>query len=295
MDKYNKIDYLGEGAYGNVYKVRCKETGQIYALKRFKTNVSGTTVREVSCLAALNFHPYVIRMFTCVPDGNRMTALLEYAPYTLSDFILQRETRIVSDDLLRMMVPVSFVGQFSKQISSALDCMHKLNIVHRDLRPCNVLLTQDLTVKVADFGLSRQSADRMSPGLTAAEYMAPELSVYDVKPVQYTCAVDMWSLGVIIVYAMEGRPLFQEQWIGTKFFSRQKMIATVLGLDNPDDAPKMMPNVTMHPQIKNVVLKLLVVTVSERLQARELNSDPWIRTVEMTEEEKVRIKSYLEE
>lgn len=73
------------------------------------------------------------------------------------------------------LIPLSFVAHFSKQVAMGLSYMHLLNIVHRDLKPAKVLLTEDLTVKVADMTLSRLSCKQMSPSVGTELYRAPEL------------------------------------------------------------------------------------------------------------------------
>uniref|UniRef100_A0A3P8TSI2 Protein kinase domain-containing protein n=1 Tax=Amphiprion percula TaxID=161767 RepID=A0A3P8TSI2_AMPPE len=143
------VSVVGQGTYGIVYKVKCRSTGKEFALKRYNYGVEDSTVRELSCLAALKGHPYVVSVHDCFFDEGKVAMLLS--------------------------IPLSFVARFSRQVAHALSCMHEMNIVHRDLTPFNVLLTEDLTVKVADMGLSRQCSKWMSPTVVTEAYRAPEL------------------------------------------------------------------------------------------------------------------------
>uniref|UniRef100_A0A8C9ZI19 Protein kinase domain-containing protein n=1 Tax=Sander lucioperca TaxID=283035 RepID=A0A8C9ZI19_SANLU len=228
---------IGQGAYGTVYKATCQKTGKEFALKCHKRGVEEATVRELSCLTALQGHPYVIQIHECVIHNGMMATLMSYAPYTLSNII-----------------PLSFVARFSVQVAEALSYMHRLNLVHRDLTPFNVLLTEDLTVQVADMGLSRHSCKWMSTPVVTEAYRAPELFV-EGGISEYTCAIDMWSLGVMIV---------------------DIIVRTLCPKDHPDaslmpwDPKTLMPQVMKCALVKRIVFQLLAFRANERLLAHEL-------------------------
>uniref|UniRef100_A0AAQ5YU97 Protein kinase domain-containing protein n=1 Tax=Amphiprion ocellaris TaxID=80972 RepID=A0AAQ5YU97_AMPOC len=162
---YLKVSVVGQGTYGIVYKVKCRSTGKEFALKRYNYGVEDSTVRELSCLAALKGHPYVVSVHDCFFDEGKVAMLLSYVPYTLSGIIHKGHglKSYHEPGRVERSIPLSFVARFSRQVAHALSCMHEMNIVHRDLTPFNVLLTEDLTVKVADMGLSRQCSKWMSP------------------------------------------------------------------------------------------------------------------------------------
>ncbi|KAK2811410.1 hypothetical protein Q5P01_000205 [Channa striata] len=111
-------------------------------------------------------------------EGSTVAMLMPYVPYTLSTAI---HAKIPNDrpggtsPLTRPRIPLSFVASFSSQTANALAYMHRLNLIHRDIAPNNLLLTEDLTVKVADLGLARQSSRRMSLSVVTEPYRAPEL------------------------------------------------------------------------------------------------------------------------
>uniref|UniRef100_A0A8C9X9Z0 Protein kinase domain-containing protein n=1 Tax=Sander lucioperca TaxID=283035 RepID=A0A8C9X9Z0_SANLU len=237
MEKYLTGTVIGQGAYGTVYKATCQKTGKEFALKCHKRGVEEATVRELSCLTALQGHPYVIQIHECVIHNGMMATLMSYAPYTLSNII-----------------PLSFVARFSVQVAEALSYMHRLNLVHRDLTPFNVLLTEDLTVQVADMGLSRHSCKWMSTPVVTEAYRAPELFV-EGGISEYTCAIDMWSLGVMIV---------------------DIIVRTLCPKDHPDaslmpwDPKTLMPQVMKCALVKRIVFQLLAFRANERLLAHEL-------------------------
>uniref|UniRef100_A0A4W5LZU0 Protein kinase domain-containing protein n=1 Tax=Hucho hucho TaxID=62062 RepID=A0A4W5LZU0_9TELE len=241
MEKYRKDTVIGKGAYGTVYKVTCRTTGKEYALKYHTQGVEDATVREISCLAALRGLPYVIDMHDCFVDNDKIAMLMAYVPYTLSDAIHNGYgvKPYYEQDRPLQYLPLSFVAHFSAQVATALSDMHIRNIVHRDLTPYNVLLTEDLTVKVADMGLSRHSSKWMSPTVVTEPYRAPELFRSKRKSAEYTCAIDMWSLGVMIVDAMEGRVMFCGRNIRRVNMSTYQIITkTLCSQDHPSAASR---------------------------------------------------------
>uniref|UniRef100_A0A8C7K0Y6 Protein kinase domain-containing protein n=1 Tax=Oncorhynchus kisutch TaxID=8019 RepID=A0A8C7K0Y6_ONCKI len=254
LAKYKRGPVLGNGAYGTVYKVTCLTTGKEYALKYHTRGVEDTTVRELSCLAALRGHPYVIHMHDCFVDNDTIAMLMAYVPYTLGDAIHN-----------------------GYGVANALSYMHRLNIVHRDLTPYNVLLTEDLTVKVADMGLSRQSSNWMSPNVVTETYRAPELFLERRRSTEYTCAIDMWSLGVLIVDAMEGRVTFASGDARRVTMSTYEIITrTLCPKDHPSASSTpcnpdiIMPKVMQCELVKRIVFRLLKFHAPERLLAHEL-------------------------
>ncbi|XP_054860322.1 cell division control protein 2 homolog 3-like [Amphiprion ocellaris] len=235
MEKYLKVSVVGQGTYGIVYKVKCRSTGKEFALKRYNYGVEDSTVRELSCLAALKGHPYVVSVHDCFFDEGKVAMLLSYVPYTLSGIIHKGHglKSYHEPGRVERSIPLSFVAHFSRQVAHALSCMHEMNIVHRDLTPFNVLLTEDLTVKVADMGLSRQCSKWMSPTVVTEAYRAPELFDECGKyRLEYTCAIDMWSLGVMIAEAMEGEVIFRQR-LDHREKSMYRIIAETLGSQRP--------------------------------------------------------------
>lgn len=293
MDKYEIVAQVGEGAYGVVYHVKCRVTDQRYALKCHRNYENGTmtdsTVRELSCLSALRGHPNIVETLDCFLHDGEIATLMPYLPLTLFEVIYQGRYH-------SGLLPITFIGRFSLEIADALAYMHGLNMIHRDLTPANVLLTADtLTVKVADMGLSRYAAKSMSSGLVTESYRAPEL--FDTKKegiAQYTCAIDMWSLGVLIVDAMEATMTFH-----SKNFPTYKIIKETLGRDDHDDESIwnpmcVMPTLMRCTEVKRIALALLQYDPKRRLTARTLLDDSrWKRiAAAITDVDIDRVKRY---
>ncbi|KAJ8009825.1 hypothetical protein DPEC_G00068220 [Dallia pectoralis] len=240
MENFIKDAVIGSGAYGTVYKVTCRNTGKAFALKQHMRGVEEATVRERSCLSALRNHPYVIQILDCFVADGLVSMLMPLAPYTLSQVIHNGDglNYVYGRDQLIRLTPFGFVARFSVQVANALSYMHRLNFIHRDLTPSNVLLTDDFTVKVADMGLSRHSTKVMSPNVVTVPYRAPEVFVGHCEG--YTCAIDMWSLGVMIADAMEGRRVFSARKTRSETVSTYQIIVRTL-------CPKDHPSASVTP------------------------------------------------
>uniref|UniRef100_A0A3B3CDX9 Protein kinase domain-containing protein n=1 Tax=Oryzias melastigma TaxID=30732 RepID=A0A3B3CDX9_ORYME len=245
---------IGQGNYGVVYRVRDVSNGQEYALKCHKCAdvIEDTTVRELSCLTALRGHPNIILLLDCFMDEDRVAMLMPYVPFELTKAIHCKPT-----------APLSFVY------------MHRQGILHRDLTPSNVLLTADLTVKVGDLGLARQFSKRMSLCVVTEPYRAPELFA-DGEVGEYTCAVDMWSLGAIILDAKEGMVVFA----GTQQYNTLNKVMALASTDLSEEAE----------DTKRIAFRLIVLGHQKRLTARELLDDEeWKGLACMTDQERTAV------
>ncbi|XP_053171660.1 uncharacterized protein LOC128355446 [Scomber japonicus] len=306
MENYLKGSTLGVGTYGTVNMVECRKTGQVFALKYHK-ELDDVTVRELSCLAALRGHPHVIYMHDCFIADGKIAMLMSYVPYTLSEAIHNGygwKLYLLHAPEAYQLIPLSFMAHFSVQVADALAYMHRLNMIHRDLTPFNVLLTEDLTVKVADMGLSRLSCKLMTPEVVTQPYRAPELFVENKQytATGYTCAIDMWSLGVLIVDAMEGKAVFSAVNEGEQVSTYQIILRTLCPEDHPcapttrRDPAAIMPQTMECDLVKRIVFRLLAFCENERLLAHELLQDKeWLQVAHMTEEDKNLVRERIQQ
>ncbi|XP_038869870.1 mitogen-activated protein kinase 6-like [Salvelinus namaycush] len=242
-------------------------------------------------------------MHDCFVDDDKIAMLMSYVPYTLSDALHNGYgvKPYYEQDQPLQYLPLSFVAHFSAQVANALSDMHRRNIVHRDLTPYNVLLTEDLTVKVADMGHSRHSSKWMSPTVVTEAYRAPELFCPKRKSAEYTCAIDMWSLGVMIVDTMEGRVMFCGRNIQRVNMSTFKIITKTLcpqdhpsASSTPCDPDIIMPKVMQSDLVRRIVFRLLNFYDTERLLAHELLQDTEWMQAAMTKEDQVIIKDQIQ-
>lgn len=202
-NKYEKIEKLGEGSYGIVYKVREKKTQKIYALKKMKLpentqTIPDTILREISILKSLS-HPNIIKLkkINFSNPSKKISLLFEYIDTDLQ--------KILSSKTL----PLCIIKSFSLQLLKSVNHLHTRRIMHRDIKPGNILISSKSgNLKLADFGLSRPFTipyNQLSPNIQTLYYKAPELLLGDRN---YGFGVDIWAVGCVICEMVLGRQLF---------------------------------------------------------------------------------------
>jgi len=194
------LEHIGEGSFGKVYKARRKNTGFTVAMKFIsKHGKSDKDVRnlrqEIGILRKLN-HDNIILMFDAFETDRDFCVVTEYGQGELFD--------ILQDD---QSLPEATVQKIAKQLVRALYYLHSNRIIHRDMKPQNVLIGSNGTLKLCDFGFARAMSSNTLV-LTSIKgtplYMSPEL----VKEQPYDATSDLWSLGVILYELYVGQPPF---------------------------------------------------------------------------------------
>jgi cyclin-dependent kinase 2 len=204
-----KIEKLGEGSYGKVYKIFDKLRNQIVAMKKIKmTNdeegLPPTTLREITLLREIS-HPSIIHMFDLryYSKERKLYLMFEYMDMDLRKFLDRKSHEKRELDLAQ-------IKRIFFSIIDAIDYLHENNIMHRDLKPQNILInTAGDTIKIADFGLARHfnvPFRKYSKEIVTLWYRAPEIIMGHKG---YGIGVDIWSLGCIFYELFYGRPLFQ--------------------------------------------------------------------------------------
>ncbi|GJP76459.1 hypothetical protein CLOP_g6902 [Closterium sp. NIES-67] len=207
LEDYHVIELVGEGSFGKVYKGRRKFTGQMTAmkfiLKHGKSERDIKNLRqEIEILRKLK-HENIIEMLDAFETPQEFCVVTEFAQGELFE-ILQNDQAL----------PESQVQVIAKQLVRALYYLHSNRIIHRDMKPQNILVGAGGIIKLCDFGFARaMSCNTMV--LTSIKgtplYMAPEL----VQEQPYNHTVDLWSLGVILYELYVGQPPFYTNSIYT--------------------------------------------------------------------------------
>lgn len=175
--------------------------GREVALKRIGFGPGGDDLdldraeREARLAARLN-HPHVVAVYDLVPDGDDRWLVMEYVAGTTLAELVRREGALTPDRAAPLL----------RQAADALAAAHAAGIVHRDVKPSNILVTPDGQVKLSDFGIARAQADASltQTGLVTGSpaYLAPEIATGK----QATAASDVWSLGATAFHALAGHP-----------------------------------------------------------------------------------------
>ncbi|CAG8434392.1 1977_t:CDS:2 [Ambispora gerdemannii] len=232
--KYNKTKKIGEGTYADVFEGTEIATGRKVAIKKIKLGKSQaggangielSAVREIKALRELH-HPNVIELLDCYSYRGNLNLVLEYLDSDL-EMIIKDKTVIFESGHVKSWMLMTLRG---------LDHIHRNWIIHRDMKPNNLLVAPDGQLKIADFGLARDYGDgqekNMSSQVVTLWYRAPELIL---GTQQYGTAVDIWSVGCIFAELMLRVPLFADE---SEFVVLDKMFQA-LGTPSEEDWPGM--------------------------------------------------------
>jgi tetratricopeptide (TPR) repeat protein/tRNA A-37 threonylcarbamoyl transferase component Bud32 len=205
IDGYEILGELGRGGMGVVYKARQVRLNRVVALKMILAGDHASPEAGVRFLAeaeavARLHHPHIVQIYSLGDHGGR--------PYFEMEYVAGGS---LADQLDGTPRPARDAARLVETLARAIHEVHRLGIVHRDLKPANILLADDGTPKVADFGLAKSLG--LDSGLTGSRaiigspsYMAPEQAAgaaRDVGP-----ATDVYSLGAILYELLTGRPPF---------------------------------------------------------------------------------------
>ena len=288
-DAYEVMSKLGEGSYGIVFKARIKATGALVAIKKIRLDTTGgegipaTTIREVTLLQELD-HQHIVKLLDVVCVTHRVYLVFELLAEDLRHLIsrLHKEKRVLSIETSR---------EYTRQMLLALWYCHQNRVLHRDLKPGNVLVASPQLIKIADFGLARsldQHVMTYTSEVVTLWYRPPELLLGEKH---YTPAVDVWAVGLILAEMVNGKALLpgssdldqltrtfkifgtptEKTWPGV---SALKHYSTSLPMHNPVSLQQVVPG--QDEKFYDFLGKLLSVNPKERISVHEALQHPWI-------------------
>jgi serine/threonine protein kinase len=203
--RYQLLEQIGGGGMGTVYRGRDPQTDTVVAVKVFAADLVADPVllerftREFNAAAKLE-HPNVVRPLDFGTDGNVSYLVTEFVEGTTLGQMIDDQGRLTEEAAVRIIT----------QVAQALQYAHERNVIHRDVKPDNILVRVDGMVKLADFGLAKdydndQALTRPASGLGTPHFMAPE-QYQDAKHVD--ARSDVYSLGATLYSAVTGRVPF---------------------------------------------------------------------------------------
>ncbi|TKR62239.1 hypothetical protein L596_026227 [Steinernema carpocapsae] len=204
LEDFQKLEKIGEGTYGVVYKGRNRQTNQLVAMKKIRLEseeegVPSTAIREISMLRELQ-HPNIVDLQEVIMQENRLYLIFEFLSMDLKRYLDQLPAG-------QPMEP-GVLKSYMYQINQAMCFCHQRRILHRDLKPQNLLVNKNGLIKLADFGLARAIGVPLrayTHEVVTLWYRAPEILLGGDK---YSMAVDVWSIGCIFAEMASKKPLF---------------------------------------------------------------------------------------
>ena len=253
-DRYKILEVLGEGGMAFVYKAKDTQLERFVAIKTLKPNYVNQEAfverfkREAKTAANLN-HPNIVQIFDWGIEEEPFFVMEYIEGSTLTSIISKNKTISLSDIL--------FIGA---QVSNGLHAAHQKGLVHRDIKPGNIMITPDGKVKVTDFGivsLQNEESDITKTGsiLGTASYISPEQA--QGKPVSIES--DLYSLGTVIYELIAGKPPF----------SGDSPISTAT--KHLTEKPEKLSNFRrdLPKGVENAVMKLLEKATYDRFKSAE--------------------------
>ncbi|KAF8920717.1 Pkinase-domain-containing protein [Mucidula mucida] len=264
---YKRLETVGKGSYGSVSKGIHIPTGKVVALKIIDLDREDDDVadiqREVALLTQLRDAPNITEYFGCYMDGPRVWIAMEFAQGG-SVYSLMKASQ---DDCLEER----YISVIVREVLIALCYLHKIPVIHRDIKAANVLVTAVGKVMICDFGVSALLSTASSKRNTltgTVHWMAPEvlqtIAAYDAK-------IDIWSLGIMIYEMAKGAPPH----------SNMASPQEVMDLITKMKPPRLQDN-DGGKDMRDFVAMCLKESPTERASAEDLTKSKWIKTVSKT-------------
>ena len=257
MENYIILEMIGEGAFGKVYKGQRKCTNQIVAIKKIvkkgkKEKELKNLRQEIDILHRL-YHENIIQCLDSFETNSEFCLVTELATGQLYE-IVQEDKKL----------PEKQIKEIALQLTSALFYLHNNNIIHRDIKPQNVLISASGIIKICDFGFARAIDNKtMITSIKGTPlYMAPEL----LKEYPYNKKADLWSLGVILYELYVGQPPFYTNNFQTLLHKIAKE-----EIRYPD---------SMSPEFKDFLKGLLVKNPKDRWDWPKILAHPFLKETE---------------
>jgi len=245
---------IGRGSFSKVYKGFNIVNGDIVAIKKIdldmSTNMINRLKMEIEIMKTLN-HKHIVKLYDVFYDEYYAYLIMEYSHCgDLSKYLKGRPLK------------EKYAQKFAIQLSDAMKYLIKRNIIHRDIKPQNILVFNKNTIKLTDFGFARyfDKTTLVETLCGSPLYMSPEI----IKYKKYSHKADLWSIGVIFYELLTGRPPYNAK----THYELQKKIE-----NNPIYLPKILP---LSSECTDLIHKLLQKDSNKRISWDNFFSHDWL-------------------
>ncbi|KPM04234.1 cyclin-dependent kinase 16-like protein 1 [Sarcoptes scabiei] len=259
-ESYLKMEKLGEGTYATVYKGRSLLTNQLVALKDIRLqHMEGTpctAIREVSLLRTLK-HNNIVTLHDVIHGEQTLILVFEYLSRDLNRYIVE----------CRDLIDLHNVMLFMFQMLRGLDYCHRKRVLHRDIKPQNLLISSRGELKLADFGLARSKSipsNELSSEVVTLWYRPPDVLNGSKN---YSTSIDIWGAGCIFFELLTSEPLFRGM------FEKEQinLIDSVFGKE-PNNHKNLPWDISrritrLDPKSENLLFQLLMYDPDKRINA----------------------------
>lgn len=292
---YIQLEKLGEGTYATVHKGRNRQTQEIVALKEIhldpEEGTPSTAIREISLMKELK-HPNIVRLHDVQHTESRLILVFEFCEQDLKKYMdTTGEKGALHPEIVR-----SFMYQLLKGIAYC----HDNRVLHRDLKPQNLLINKRGELKIGDFGLARAfgvPVNTFSNEVVTLWYRPPDVLLGSRT---YSTSIDIWSAGCIFAEMISGVPLFRGRDNNDQLNAIIKVVGTPddrtfrkIMQDSPEVQFRQLPKYpkqnfqTLLPRASPLAINLLEGLLhfepTRRLSAKEALQHPYFREQQYTQ------------